>query len=67
MAKKLAAMLDMQPHPEGGFYKEVYRSEGSVPAEALDASYAGPRNLATHIYYLVTGNNFSALHRIRQD
>lgn len=51
--------LQMQPHPEGGFYKETYRSAGNIPD--LDRSYA------TGIYYLLLENAFSAFHRIKSD
>ncbi len=59
--------LEMQKHPEGGYYKETYRSEGSIPAMGLPASYAGSRSFATGIYFLLDNDNFSALHRLKQD
>jgi predicted cupin superfamily sugar epimerase len=51
--------LNMQPHPEGGYYAETYRSEGKV--EALDRSYS------TGIYFLLLEDKFSAFHRISYD
>lgn len=59
--------LGLQPHPEGGFFKEVYRSEGNIPQHSLSPEYAGDRNYATSIYFLLTSETFSAFHRIRQD
>jgi predicted cupin superfamily sugar epimerase len=49
--------LGLVPHPEGGFFKETYRSAKTI----------GDRNVSTAIYFLVTRGNFSALHRIRSD
>ena len=58
--------LGLLPHPEGGFYKEVYRSEGKHPfAGTLD--FPQQRNYCTSIYFLLTAGNFSAFHRIRSD
>lgn len=51
--------LQMQPHPEGGFYKETYRSDGVI--QDLQ------RNYATAIYFLLLEDQFSAFHRIRSD
>ncbi|MBO6534628.1 MAG: cupin domain-containing protein [Balneolaceae bacterium] len=59
--------LELRPHPEGGFYKESYRSEGSISAEELGKTFNGARNYATGIYFLLTAGNFSAFHRIKQD
>ncbi len=58
--------LDLKPHPEGGHFKEVYRSAAAVSGEALEG-YDGPRNLGTSIYFLLRDQEFSALHRIKQD
>lgn len=51
--------LEMQPHPEGGYYKETYRSSGSIAT--IDRSYS------TAIYYLLLEDAFSAFHRIKSD
>jgi predicted cupin superfamily sugar epimerase len=59
--------LKLQPHPEGGYFRETYRSVGTVPKEILGDSYSGDRNYATGIYFLITGGNFSAFHKIHQD
>ncbi len=63
----LVESLELLPHPEGGFYKEVYRSQGSIPSESLGAEFSGDRNYCTSIYFLLTSENFSAFHRIQQD
>lgn len=59
--------LDLQPHPEGGYFKETYRSAKKIPQESLGNSYSGDRNVATCIYFLLDSDSFSALHRIQQD
>lgn len=56
--KELIDSLELQPHPEGGFYKEMYRS---------DQVLENDRNLMTSIYFLITGRNISRLHRIKSD
>ena len=57
----------LQPHPEGGFFAETYRSPGLIPEAALPAGFAGERNFSTAIVFLLRENDFSALHRLRQD
>lgn len=59
--------LDLQAHPEGGFYRETYRTDLQVPADALPDRFDGARDVAALIYFLLTADSFSALHRIRQD
>lgn len=59
--------LNLQPHPEGGFYKEVYRSAAYIEAECLPGSFTGNRNICTSIYYLLQKGDFSAFHRIKSD
>lgn len=59
--------LNLQAHPEGGFYKETYRSEGVVLEEHLPENFDGSRNYCTSIYFLLKTNEFSAFHRINQD
>lgn len=59
--------LQLQAHPEGGFFKETYRSEGLIPNENLPDDFNGDRNYCTAIYFLITENNFSAFHKIASD
>jgi len=59
--------LGLTPHPEGGFFREVYRSDGVIPESALPDGFSGDRNFATSIYFLLQDDEFSAFHRIRQD
>lgn len=55
--------LNLQPHPEGGYYKETYRAETVVDVIEFD----GVRNISTAIYFLLEGNNKSHFHRIKSD
>ncbi|MFD2727120.1 cupin domain-containing protein [Hyunsoonleella rubra] len=59
--------LGLNPHPEGGHFKETYRSEGIIYNENLGNSFTGDRNYCTAIYFLLTSDAFSAFHRIKQD
>ncbi len=59
--------LGLQPHPEGGYYKEIYRSTEDIAAGNLPERYSGARSFATSIYYLLHENDISAFHRIQSD
>ena len=64
-AEEIIAALRLQPHPiEGGYFRETYRAAGSVPASALPAAYEGDRSYGTAIYYLLTRDTFSEMHRL---
>ncbi|GGH02037.1 hypothetical protein GCM10011416_21000 [Polaribacter pacificus] len=64
---QIVEKLGLVPHPEGGYYKETYRSIESFHPENLDKSYTGKRNYSTCIYFLLTSSDFSAFHKIKQD
>jgi predicted cupin superfamily sugar epimerase len=53
-------------HPEGGFYKEVYRSAESYQGKLPDR-FAGDRSFATSIYFLLRSEDRSVFHRIKSD
>ena len=59
--------LGLEPHREGGYYRETYRSKVMLAREALPPGFSGPRPASTAIYFLLEGENFSALHRLRSD
>ena len=59
--------LNLIAHPEGGYYRETYRSEFSIAREALPPEFSGPRLVSTAIYFLLDGKNFSSFHRLRSD
>lgn len=60
-------ILELVKHPEGGYYKEVYRSDENIYKNALPSRYSGDRNVATSIYFLINGDEFSSFHRIQSD
>lgn len=57
----------MLPHPEGGFYKETYRSVIELDGKSLANGMEGTRNCSTAILFLLVQNSFSAFHRIKSD
>lgn len=59
--------LDLQAHPEGGYYREVYRASDQLGPTALPARYEGARAMGTSIYFLLTATGFSAFHRLQTD
>ena len=59
--------LELLSHPEGGFYKEIYRSDEAISADALPERYKGERSFSTSIYFLLRENEFSAFHRLQSD
>ena len=65
--KHIIEKLDLQPHPEGGYFRETYRSNGVICNECLNDDIEGERNYCTSIYFLLTSKEFSAFHRIKQD
>jgi len=59
--------LGLLPHPEGGWFKEVYRSSEQIAEDALPERFGGGRSFSTAIYFLLNAGEVSRLHRIRQD
>lgn len=61
-ATQLIRALDLQPHPEGGYYRETYRGREHVVCQD-----GRTREGSTAIYYMLCGSDHSAWHRIRSD
>jgi len=59
--------LHLQPHPEGGFYKETYRSTERIVYSVLPRRFTGDRNFSTAIYFLLRAQDRSLFHRIKSD
>ena len=59
--------LNLQQHPEGGCFREIYRSEETIKQHALPERFDGDRSIATSIYFLLRSSEISAFHRIRSD
>lgn len=54
----IIALLGLQRHPEGGWYRRVYQSDAKLP---------GGQSCGSAIYYLLEEEDFSAFHRLEQD
>lgn len=59
--------LKLQQHPEGGNFREVYRSHEFIHKKSLPNRYSSFRNFSTSIYFLLESHNFSAFHRLKSD
>ena len=67
-AEEIVRALGLEPHArEGGCFAETYRADETIAAAALPARYGGERRISTAIYYLLTPEGFSAIHRLRSD
>ena len=62
-AQELVRLLDLAPHPEGGFYRETWRS----PLVLRGLPHGTSRPASTAIYFLLPAGTFSALHRVGSD
>lgn len=67
MIQNLVRQYNLLPHPEGGFYKETFRSEESIPLNGLPTRFSEKRAFSTAIYFLLIKDLFSAFHRIKSD
>jgi uncharacterized protein len=59
--------LGLTPHPEGGYFREIYRSKEILSSHVLNQRYTGDRNLATSIYFLLPSGEVSKFHRLKSD
>ncbi|MDE3213609.1 MAG: cupin domain-containing protein [Bacteroidota bacterium] len=66
-AIQLITDLKLQSHPEGGFFRETYRSSGVIPQNVLPEGFKGDRHYCTSIYLLLQQGDYSAFHRIKSD
>jgi uncharacterized protein len=63
----LIRRLNLEEHPEGGYYKRIYTSELQLKQSSLPETFGGDRPVCTFIYYLLRKDEFSAFHRIQSD
>ena len=66
-AADLVKKYEMLPHPEGGWFKETYRSSELINGNALPERFSEGRSFSTAIYFLMENGNFSGFHRIKSD
>jgi len=57
----------LQPHPEGGWYKQTYAADEIISKDALPERFGADRVFSTAIYFLLEQQKFSAFHRIKSD
>ena len=66
-AKTYIDALQMEAHPEGGFFKETYRCHHLMDVTQAGGGATVQRSVSTGIYFLLEKNNFSAFHKIKSD
>jgi len=66
-AKAHIEKLGLKKHPEGGYFKEVYRSGELILPENLPKRYKSSRNFSTSIYFLLEGKQYSSFHILKSD
>ncbi len=66
-ARELIEWLKLSPHPEGGYYRETYRAVGGQTVAARGPGDDGRRAFGTAIYFLITAEDFSSMHRVASD
>jgi predicted cupin superfamily sugar epimerase len=67
-AGEIIERLGLVPHPEGGHYREIYRSDREVRGYSGEGAALGPvRSALTSIYFLLEAGDFSAFHRVAGD
>lgn len=57
--------LDLAPHPEGGWFRETWRSDLALAESVLPPDYTGPRSAGTAILFVLMGDQQSAWHTVR--
>jgi predicted cupin superfamily sugar epimerase len=70
MTKDAAYWIDklhLDPHPEGGYFRQTYKAGLQLPKASLPVGFTGARSASTAIYFLLEKDNFSAFHRLRSD
>ena len=67
-AKEIQELLKLKPLPvEGGYFAETYRSKFALSQRSLPPGYSAKHALSTAIYYMLTPDTFSAMHRLKGD
>lgn len=63
--KRIVERFDLVPHPEGGYFREVYRSGTKITHPGIPPGVPAERSTGTLIYFLLCGEEFSAFHRVK--
>jgi uncharacterized protein len=67
LTQQLIDKYKLQPHPEGGWYTQTYKSIGTIPSCSVPEEFPDSRPYSTAIYFLLEKGNYSAFHRIKSD
>lgn len=65
VVERIVERFGLVPHPEGGFFREVYRSSQILDHPGIPEGSDARRCAGTLIYFLLSGGDFSAFHRVR--
>ena len=63
--RRIVERFELVPHPEGGYFREVYRSATKLHHPGIPPGSPAERTAGTLIYFLLSGQDFSAFHRVR--
>lgn len=67
-AERIISILKLEPHPsEGGYFSETYKAEQQISVESLPEGFDTARSFCTAIYYLLTPDTFSTMHKVKSD
>lgn len=66
-AREYIDKLHLEAHPEGGYFREIYRSGELILPEHLPTRYKSSRSFSTSIYFMLEGKQFSSFHRLQSD
>lgn len=64
-ANDFITQLGLEEHPEGGYFRELYRNSHSIDDSELPLDFEGRRSLSTTIYYLLKSGQVSKFHRLK--
>jgi predicted cupin superfamily sugar epimerase len=63
--RKIIERFELAQHPEGGYFREIYRSDLALDHPHIDPEKGARRRVCTQIYFLLADGDFSAFHRVR--
>ncbi len=66
-ANDIINFLKLIEHPEGGYFREIYRSECVINQGHVNGEINSKRNFSTSIYYLLESGQISKFHRLKSD
>jgi uncharacterized protein len=67
LTNQLIDKYKLQPHPEGGWYTQTYKSADIIPSCSVPEQFPDNRPYSTAIYFLLEAGSYSAFHKIKSD